>query len=216
MKNLKWSLLAFSMGAMTAVVAQESTNNMPPQRDNFFETSDANADGVLSLDEFKTGKEKLESKRLEKRRQLFAEIDVNDDGMVSVDEFARFKPNNPGVNKKGGKVQKKDMTPEKLFVLLDKNMDGVVSKAEFPGAGATRKSSGVSRQLNVDRLFEKLDIDKNDQLSFAEFKKAKHGKPKSDKEKKKVFDRIDTDSNGVLSKEEFQVMGTKGRISRVR
>lgn len=66
---------------LTASAAEEKK---APDFDKIFKRKDANADGMLSLEEFKTG---LKDKALEMADKRFGKIDSNADGKLSLDEF---------------------------------------------------------------------------------------------------------------------------------
>lgn len=67
--------------APTTVAAQEKK---APDPAKIFARKDANSDGSLTLDEFKTG---LKDKALEKADKRFKKIDTNGDAKLSLDEF---------------------------------------------------------------------------------------------------------------------------------
>jgi Ca2+-binding EF-hand superfamily protein len=58
--------------------------NRAPNPQKMFSRKDANSDGSLTLDEFKTG---MKDKQLENADRRFKKIDTNSDGRVSFDEF---------------------------------------------------------------------------------------------------------------------------------
>jgi len=61
-----------------------------PDPEKIFAKRDANGDGSLTLDEFKTG---LKDKALESADKRFKRLDSNSDSKVSLDEFkAGMKP----------------------------------------------------------------------------------------------------------------------------
>lgn len=76
-----------------AVVTTESVTRAAPDRapdhEKVFSKKDANSDGYLSLDEFKTG---MKDKQLENADRRFKKIDTNGDGKVSLDEFKAGMP----------------------------------------------------------------------------------------------------------------------------
>ncbi len=60
-----------------------------PDPQKAFSRKDANSDGSLTLDEYKTG---MKDKQLEKADKRFKKIDTNGDGKVSFDEFKAGMP----------------------------------------------------------------------------------------------------------------------------
>ena len=65
-----------------ATAGAEPPRTPDPQK--IFSRKDANSDGSLTLDEFKTG---LKDKALEKADKRFKKIDADGDGKLSFDEF---------------------------------------------------------------------------------------------------------------------------------
>lgn len=63
-----------------------------PDPEKIFKRKDANADGMLTLEEFKSG---LKDKPLEMAEKRFGKMDSNGDGKLSLDEFkAGMTPKN--------------------------------------------------------------------------------------------------------------------------
>jgi Ca2+-binding EF-hand superfamily protein len=79
--------------AIAAIAAVESVSLAEPAKapdpQKMFARKDANSDGFLSLEEYKTG---MKDKQLEKADKRFKKIDSNGDGKVSFDEFKAGMP----------------------------------------------------------------------------------------------------------------------------
>lgn len=79
--------------AVLALVAGGSISHADPGKapdpQKAFSRKDANSDGSLTLDEYKTG---MKDKQLEKADKRFKKIDTNGDGKVSFDEFKAGMP----------------------------------------------------------------------------------------------------------------------------
>jgi Ca2+-binding EF-hand superfamily protein len=60
-----------------------------PNPEKVFAKKDANSDGSLTLDEFKTG---LKDKALDNADKRFKKIDANGDSKLSLDEFKAGMP----------------------------------------------------------------------------------------------------------------------------
>ena len=74
--------------AATESVATAAPGRVPaPQK--AFARKDANSDGFLTLDEYKTG---MKDKQLEKADKRFKKIDTDGNGKVSFDEFKAGMP----------------------------------------------------------------------------------------------------------------------------
>ena len=81
-------LTLLALAAATESVATAAPGKAPdPQK--AFSRKDANSDGSLTLDEYKTG---MKDKQLEKADKRFKKIDTNGDGKVSFDEFKAGMP----------------------------------------------------------------------------------------------------------------------------
>ena len=78
------------LGGSFAVAAPGEGKKNPPDPAKVFARKDTNKDGLLTLDEFKTG---MKDKQLERAPQRFKTLDTSRDGKVSLDEFkAGSKP----------------------------------------------------------------------------------------------------------------------------
>ena len=83
-------VVMFAMAAccMTPALSADGQKKAP-NLDKVFARRDANSDGSLTLDEFKTG---LKDKALANADKRFKKIDANGDGKVSLDEFKAGTP----------------------------------------------------------------------------------------------------------------------------
>ena len=89
--NLTLALaLAFALLAVPGIdVVAHAAPGKAPDPQKVFSRKDANSDGSLTLDEYKTG---MKDKQLEKADKRFKKIDTNGDGKVSFDEFKAGMP----------------------------------------------------------------------------------------------------------------------------
>lgn len=75
--------LVAALGLVAASVAS-GADKPAPDPEKVFKRKDANGDGALSLEEFKTG---LKEKALENADRRFKRVDTDGNGALSLDEF---------------------------------------------------------------------------------------------------------------------------------
>lgn len=80
---------------VTAFAADGAKKDRDPAK--FFQKKDANSDGFLSLEEFKTG---MPEKAAAKAEGRFKSLDTSGDGKVSLDEFKAGMKDHPKKKKK--------------------------------------------------------------------------------------------------------------------
>jgi Ca2+-binding EF-hand superfamily protein len=83
------SIVTGGVLAMVAVLAfvahpAAAADKPAPDFEKVFKRKDANGDGKLTIDEFKTG---MKDKALANADKRFKRVDANGDGAVSLDEF---------------------------------------------------------------------------------------------------------------------------------
>lgn len=105
-------------GELTAEMMAERHEAMAAMEENLFHTLDADADGVISREEFSREAMK-EARRATMKTRLFERADTDGDGYLSPDEF-----------------------PPRRMASLDANGDGLITRDELPGRseGRTRGS----------------------------------------------------------------------------
>ncbi|MCW5773695.1 MAG: EF-hand domain-containing protein [Rhodospirillaceae bacterium] len=168
-----------------------------------FEALDTNRDGKLTADE------------LGDRRGRFAmRADADKNGAVTFEEFAarsrQFLVRRVEVEFKAfdangdGKLTKAEVDAARgkpmLLLIADANHDGVVTKEElakaFAGRGATAR----------DRMFARLDADKDGKISAAEYQASGEQR----------FARLDRNKDGVITADEIGRRGRHGDRRRDR
>lgn len=112
--------------------------------------------------------------------------DTNRDGFISLEEF-RVLPRLERMP-----VEKQSQ----LFEHLDKNGDGMIDRSEL-GWMAKPREGGPQHQ----RLWE-LDVDKSGGISLEEFKAGRFFGKFPVEQQGKLFDRLDTNGDGVISPED--------------
>jgi Ca2+-binding EF-hand superfamily protein len=153
----------------------------------FLTSADLNKDGVIDQTEFQASRDKW-----------FANLDGDKDGFVSADELKAFgdkmhaewakkhadQADKPDANKKHGDFS------QRILKRVDSDKDGKISKAEFDAEGT--------------KLFAKLDENSDGKIASDEMPQrhwARFGG--------QMFDRIDADKDGKVTKAEFQAAGEK-------
>lgn len=158
---------------------EEASTAMPHITAERFERMDQNGDGQLTPNEMHRGRSRGEDGKSGQRGGGFERIDANGDGQVSYEEMTAVRPN----------------MPQERFDGLDKDGDGFLSHEEMRSGHQRRGSEG--RRRDPAQRFEKADANSDGELTFDEF--SLH----AEKMRRQLFDRMDADGNGVVSKEEM-------------
>ncbi len=115
----------------------------------------------------------------------FSEVDTNGDGKLSKDEMAAHA--------------------KARFDAADTDGNGKLSAAEM--AAAAKKKQEDRRAKMMTKMIERMDADKDGELSFDEM-------PGQQSRADKMFSRLDKDGDGAISEEELKAakkMGGKHR-----
>jgi hypothetical protein len=132
MKTPSKTKIAF-LAAAALVVAAPPAFAASHARDTFIKEQDLNGDGVVTKEEFKTGREKQ-----------FARIDANHDGVLSHDEYvgefkarleARLAVSTDTPEKKEEERVRQMRQAEVRFGVLDSDKSGGITPAEFEYSG---------------------------------------------------------------------------------
>jgi len=182
------ALLTFAATALaTAALADGGPSG---GHGGFLKSADLNKDGVIDQTEFQTTRDKW-----------FADLDTNKDGFVTADELKAFgdKMHAEWAKKHGDQADNKpedkpngkhgDFT-QHILERVDTDKDGKISKAEFDAEGS--------------KLFAKLDENGDGKIASNEMPQrhwARFGGH--------MFDRMDADHDGQVTKAEFQAAGEK-------
>ncbi|MCP5543916.1 MAG: EF-hand domain-containing protein [Akkermansiaceae bacterium] len=111
--------------------------------------------------------------------------DADRDGFLTKEEFSEL-----------GRVRNlADEKRDRLFTRLDKNGDGRIGRGEL---GAPPRGNKKPEKRALPRLWE-LDSDKSGSVSFEEFRVGKPFAKLPESRIEKVFERLDTNGDGVIS-----------------
>ncbi len=128
-------------------------------RGDRFDACDANKDGFLSREEFKSCFKRMKPENADKR---FESTDADKDGRVSKDEMAAARARIAERKREGAK---RDSTP--LFDRCDADKDSFLSKEEF------RACFRRATPERADKRFAAFDADKDGKISKAEWEAAR-------------------------------------------
>jgi Ca2+-binding EF-hand superfamily protein len=149
----------------------------PPPKPPSFETLDSDTSGALSLDEFKAGAPKgVDSARSE---ELFKAIDSDSDGSVTQEEQDAFK----------AKAEKAQQQLQSFLFGL-----------QTEGTSQTSETEASNEETDI---FAQLDANSDGGIAKDEFLSAlSSGTQSSSDLLSKLFDAIDSDSDGSVTEEE--------------
>lgn len=155
----------------------------PEIREKLFGRLDKDGDGFI------TRKDLVEIPAPPGGRHGFGRADANKDGRISFAEFSEAPP------------RFSDLSPERMkamFDRFDRNKDGFLDAKDHPDHNREGK-----RPL-PKIILKGLDSDENGSLSWAEFQNAPAVILVEEKERRRMFNRLDVDKNQELSSAELR------------
>ena len=178
---------------------------------------DADQDGKLSRGEFDLG-DRVKDLTPEIREKLFSRLDKDGDGFITKKELAEI-PAPPGGRHgfgradtdKDGRISFEEFSKspprfadfpaermKAMFDRFDRNKDGFLDAKDHPDHGREGR-----RPLPKISL-KGLDLDKNGTLSWTEFQNSPPVLAMEEKDRRKMFNRLDSDQDKELSSKELR------------
>lgn len=145
-------------------ITQKDLKKIPPPKNGRHEISrsDENKDGRISFEEFSKSP-RLAKLPEERRKEMFAHFDRNGNGFLDPRDHPQDRPD----GKRGGRHP----MPRIKLEGLDLDGNGSMSWAEFQNAPAVIPMHEKNRR----HVFERLDADKNGELSAEELRLSSRG-----------------------------------------
>ncbi|MCC6696342.1 MAG: EF-hand domain-containing protein [Candidatus Hydrogenedentes bacterium] len=162
-------------GQLTQEEATAAFPRMTPER---FAALDKNSDKILAGEELRPPNAQDVAAHA---MNLIRNADADGNGEITFEEMQQRAPN---------------FTRER-FDQMDRNKDGVLSKADRDGAGKPDKQGGHEARMDAAKKLKEADANHDGQVTFEEVSAAKPGYPKE------AFDAYDSNKDGVLTEADF-------------
>ncbi|OWF54278.1 Calmodulin [Mizuhopecten yessoensis] len=125
---------------------------------------------------------------------VFRKADKNNDGEVTPGELKRMV-----IIEFGQDISDRDLVD--MFCCLDKNGDGKVTLDEFLGEMLKKP-----RRAEFRKAFDDIDKDHSGSISKDEVRQLVKSRGCSDADIDKMFAKVDTNDDGIISLDEFMAM----------
>ena len=161
MKNLVLFLFLSAVILTLNSCSTSTTSSRSEFEEKNFEEFDKNSDSLVSLDEFI---EKLKGSPMisENPEALFFKMDIDKDAYLNREEFKEFESNVKNMHRS----ENRSNFEGKMFEMLDKNFDNLISMEEFTDG----LKDFPMKKGTPEELFFKIDKDRNSYLTREEFK----------------------------------------------
>ena len=144
-----------------------------------FKCWDLDGDGVIDKSEFEGGLRALGlDVPLHAIQSLFSEWDKDGSGELTLREITAVLNSTTAINELRVKVRRNASKIAKIFKQWDLNGDGIITRKEFHDGmlGGGMLGGGID-QLQLDAIFDALDIDGSDSISYVELMKVLRRNP---------------------------------------
>jgi len=214
-------LLIFPVGAQGPPPERSRGKGDPKPRSSSVELIkrfDSNKDGKLSREEFDQG-DRVRDLTPEIRGKLFGRLDKDGDGFIARKELVEIPAPRGGRHgfgradtNKDGRISFEEFSKspprfadfplermKAMFERFDRNKDGFLDAKDHPDHHRDGRRP-------LPRISLKgLDSDKNGFLSWPEFQNAPAVRSLEEKERRRLFSRLDADQDGELSSKELRM-----------
>jgi Ca2+-binding EF-hand superfamily protein len=176
----------------------KTASKEPPSLEDLFAEIDSDDDGLLSLDELKTGMAAMAPPPPPPQPssdELMTALDADQDGSISVDELTSAL----------GDDEDAETKVADTFSQYDADGDGKISLDELTAGRPTDTAKAPPpAPPSADDLLTALDADEDGALSLDELQAALGSDEDEETDTSTIFSQLDTDQDGKISLEELQ------------
>ena len=126
--------------------------------------------------------------------KAFREIDKDGNGVIAKSELMRIFQ-----EQKGNTFSESEV--ERIVDMVDTNDSGLIDFTEFVVAASNEEE--LLKRQRLENAFAYLDSDKNGYITIEEVRQFLDGTEETKDELKKIFDEVDKNGDGKISKNEF-------------
>ena len=163
-------------------------------------------------------------------KEFIKVLDFDGDGVLKEDDFKNTVKKYFVNENKTGSLDMQNRNQD-MFALVNKNQHGVDEHQLYEDLykmGIERFSKGFidNQMILANELFEEVDVDNNEKLSYEEFSKVfkkiykeigmvtKKSAPLKEEDIRRLVEMIDYDDDNMISKLEFRIYYLKGILGR--